>query len=125
MRTKLFLGTQAVVGLVLVVFGLNGFLQFLPLPPANDELAAFGMAVYKTGYIFPLMAILELFAGVSFLLNRFSALSAVLIMPVMINALFAHIFLDMNGIAPSLFIVLGILFVMFKNKEAYALMFKA
>ncbi len=125
MRTKLFLGTQAVVGLVLVVFGLNGFLQFLPLPPANDEMAAFGTAVYKTGYIFPLMAILELFAGVSFLINRFAALSSVLIMPVMLNALLAHMFLDMNGIAPSLFIVLGILFVMFKNKESYALMFKA
>ena len=125
METKLFLGIQVITGLLLVLFGLNGFLQFLALPPANEALAAFGTAVYKTGYIFPLMAFLELIAGLAFIFNKYSALMAVVVMPVMLNAFLAHVFLDMKGIEPSAFIVFALILIMTKNKTAYALIFKA
>ena len=120
MKTKLFLGIQVITGLLLVLFGLNGFLQFLAMPPANEALAAFGTAVYKTGYIFPIMAFLELIAGLAFIFNKYSALMAVLLMPVMLNA-----FLALNGIEPSALIVFALILIMIKNKTAYALIFKA
>lgn len=125
MKTKLFLGIQIVAGLLLVLFGLNGFLQFLAMPPSNDVISAFTYAIYNTGYIFPLMAFFMLLSGISFIINKYTALTTVLVMPFILNALLAHIFLDMNGIAPSAFIVFALIIVMFKNKTSYALIFKA
>jgi len=125
MKTKLFLGIQIVAGLLLVLFGLNGFLQFLTMPPSNEVMSAFTYAVYNTGYIFPLMAFVMLLAGISFIINKYTALTAVLVLPFILNAFLAHIFLDMNGIAPSAFILFALILVMFKNKTSYALIFKA
>ena len=70
MKTKLFLGIQIVAGLLLVLFGLNGFLQFLAMPPANEVMSAFTFAIYKTGYIFPIMAFFMILAGISFIINN-------------------------------------------------------
>ncbi len=125
MKTKIILGIQILAGLLVIVFGLNGFLQFLQMPPANEQMAAFGTAVYKTKYIFPFMAIVEIITGISFLLNKYTSLMAVILFPFMLNALLAHLFLDMNGITPSAFIVFSLLIVMYKNKKAYELLFKA
>jgi len=125
MKTKLFLGIQIVAGLLLVLFGLNGFLQFLAMPPSNEVMSEFTYAVYNTGYIFPLMAFVMLLAGISFIINKYTALTAVLVLPFILNAFLAHIFLDMNGIAPSAFILFALILVMFKNKTSYALIFKA
>ncbi len=125
MKTKLFLGTQIIAGLLLLLFGLNGFLQFMPMPPANTAMTEFTTAVYKTGYIFPLMAVFEIVVAISFLTNKYVPLMAVLIMPFMLNAFLAHIFLDMNGIAPSALIVIATIIVMIKNKESFSPIFKA
>jgi hypothetical protein len=124
MKTKLFLGIQVVAGLLLVLFGLNGFLQFLAMPPANEQMSAFTYAVYNTGYIFPLMAFVMLLSGLSFVLNKYTTLTAILVMPFILNAFLAHIFLDVKGIAPSAFIVIALIIVMIKNKTSYALIFK-
>ena len=125
MKTKLFLGTQIIGGLLLLLFGLNGFLQFLQMPPANAQMTEFTTAVYKTGYIFPLMAVFEIVAAISFLTNKYAPLMAVLIMPFMLNAFLSHIFLDMNGIAPSALIVVATIIGMIKNSETFLPVFKA
>lgn len=125
MNTKIFLGIQIITGLLLVVFGLNGFLHFLQMPPANEQMGAFGGAIYQTGYIFPLMAVVEVIAGIAFIFNKYTSLMAILVMPFMLNAFLAHSFLDINGIAPSAFIVCSLLVIMFKNKESFSLIFKA
>ena len=95
------------------------------MPPSNDVMSAFTYAVYNTGYIFPLMAFFMLLSGISFIINKYTALTVVLVTPFILNAFLAHVFLDMNGIAPSAFIVFALLIVMFKNKTSYALIFKA
>ena len=125
MKTKLFLTVQIIAGLLLVLFGLNGILHFLPAPEGNAAMSAFGGAVYQTGYIFPMMAIFQILAGLAFLANRYVALMSVLVMPFILNAFLAHVFLDMKGIAPSLIIVTFIIITMVKNRKSYSLIFKA
>jgi len=125
MRTKIFLGIQIIAGLLLLLFGLNGFFQFLAMPPANVQMTAFTTSVYQTGYIFPLMALFEIITAIAFLTNKYVSLMSVLIMPFMLNALLSHLFLDINGIVPSAFIVFATVIVMVKNKESFSLLFKA
>ena len=125
MKDKIFLGIQILSGLMLVVFGLNKFLHFMPMPPASPEMGEYMKALFATGFIFPIIAVVEIVAGLSFIANKFTALMAVIVMPVMLNALLAHLFLDPAGIGGALFIVVAIIVVMIRYKERYREIFKA
>lgn len=125
MKTKVFLGIQIIVGLLLVVFGLNNFLHFMPNPPVAQEMGEYMGALYNTGYMFPLVGAIEFLAGLSFVINKYTPLMAVVAIPVMLNAVLAHVFLDPAGVATSAIILLFIFAVIFKNKTSYALLFKA
>ncbi|MFK2822067.1 hypothetical protein ACH5BK_03695 [Arcobacter sp. YIC-80] len=125
MKTKILFAVQILVGILLLVFGLNKFLHFMANLPVSEEMGMFMMALAKTGYIFPIVGAIQVLSGLSFILNKFTALMAVVIVPVMLNAVLAHAFLDPSGIAGSLVILILVIVVMFKNKEAYSLVLKA
>jgi len=125
MKTKILLAVQILVGLGLIVFGLNKFLHFMANPPVAPEMGMFMGALAKTGYMFPFVGAIQFLAGLAFVLNRYVALMAIVITPVMLNAMLAHLFLDPAGIDGSLVILLLIIVVMFKNKESYATVLKA
>jgi len=125
MKEKIFIGIQFIAGLLLVMFGSNTFLQFMPMPEMTPEMGEFMGTLYKTGYIFPISAILEILAGIAFLSNKFASLMAILVMPVMLNALLSHLFLDPSGIGAAVFITFAIIIVMLRHKHRYSEIFKA
>lgn len=124
MKNKIFITIQIISGLMLLIFGLNTFLQFMPMPQASEQMSAYTYALFSTGFIFPIIATIEIIAGIAFIINKFTSLMAILIMPIMLNALLAHIFLDLSGIGASLFITLTIIIVMIRNKDRYASLLK-
>lgn len=125
MKNKIFLGIQVIAGLMLVVFGLNGFLQFIPMPQPPVEMGKYLGALFATGFIFPIVSIVELLAGLAFLINRFAPLMAVILMPIMLNAFLSHLFLDLEGIGGSMILLIATIIVMLKNKDRYKEIFKA
>lgn len=82
-------------GLMFTVFGLNGFLNFIPAPaaPPPEGAMTFAIALMKTGYLMPLIKGTEVLAGVLLLLNRFVPLALVLLAPVVVNIVAFHVFL--------------------------------
>jgi len=120
MKDKVFLGIQILAGLMLVVFGLNKFLNFIPMPPQSAEMGAFMGALFATGYFMKLVAVVEIVAGLSFITNKFAALMAVVVLPVMVNATLAHLFLDPSGIGGAAMLTLFIILVMVHHKDAYS-----
>jgi uncharacterized membrane protein YphA (DoxX/SURF4 family) len=84
------------LGLVFFVFGLNGFLDFLPHPtgPFPQGAMAFGGALMQTGYMFPLIKGTEVVAGALLLTNRFVPLALALVAPVVVNIFAFHAFLQ-------------------------------
>ncbi len=99
---------RVLLGLVFFVFGLNGFLNFLPQPSTVPEGAlAFGGALVKTGYMFPLIKGTEVIVGVLLLSNRFVPLALAIIAPVIVNILAFHAFLAPAGLVVPV-IVLGL-----------------
>jgi len=109
MKNKIFLGVQVLSGIMLVVFGLNGFLQFIPMPQPPVEMGQYMGALFAAGFIFPIVAVIEILAGVSFIVNKYTSFMAIIVMPIMLNA----------------FLVIATLIVMIKNKERYQAIFKA
>src|SRR5215813_3269063 len=85
---------RILMGLGFLVFGLNGFLQFIPQPKAPPPQAAmdFAGALMKTGYMMKLIAGTQVVVGALLLLNLFVPLALTLIAPVIVNILAFHIF---------------------------------
>ena len=81
------------LGLLFFVFGLNGFLHFLPTPPMPAAAGAFAGALFATGYMFPLIKGTEVIAATLLLTNRLVALALVLLAPIVVNIVAFHTFL--------------------------------
>lgn len=96
------------LGLVFFVFGLDGFVHFVPPPdPASipPGALAFGKAMAETGYLFQLVKGTEVLAGALLLANRFVPLSLVLLAPVIVNIVLVHALLAPSGLALALVIL--------------------
>ena len=106
------------LGLMITIFGLNGFLQLMPSPPVNQELGVFLGALGATGYMFPMIAMVQTVSGVLLMVNKWVPLAAIVLFTVQLNAFFAHLFLDPSGIglATLVLILNGILIVGYKDK---------
>jgi putative oxidoreductase len=116
---------RVVLGLMLVVFGLNKFLQFMPMPPMPEAAAAFMGALVTSGYIMAIVAIVEIVTGILLLVNKFQPLTLVVLFPILLNAFLFHLFLDIAGIGGAVVALAMNVFLMFANKEAYAEVLKA
>jgi hypothetical protein len=91
---------RILLGLPLLVFGLNGFLNFIPPPPTPlpEGAAAFATALFNTGYMMKLIGMTHLIVGVLLVANRFVPLALVLLAPFLLNSLAFHIFLEHSGL---------------------------
>jgi uncharacterized membrane protein YphA (DoxX/SURF4 family) len=109
---------RLLLGLMFVVFGLNGFLNFLNMGPMPTGLAGQFMGALILSHYFWVVAALQVIGGVLLLLNQFVPLALVLLGPVIVNILLYHAFLNPSG---ALFaIVVTILwFIVFYFKRQY------
>src|SRR6187551_2434787 len=116
---------RVVLGLVFFVFGLNGFLHFLPQPPMSGPPADFAGALFATGYMFPLIKGTEVAVSLLLLSNRYVPLALAVLAPVMINIVAFHAFLAPAGLALPI-ILLGLhLFLARSYRDAFAPMLHA
>ena len=99
---------RVALGLIFVVCGLNGFLDFLPHPtaPIPDGALAFAGALMSSGYFFPLLKGTEVLVGVLLLSNRLVPLALAILAPVVINILAFHAFLAPAGISLAVILLL-------------------
>jgi putative oxidoreductase len=80
---------RILLGLIFLVFGLNGFFLFIPVP----EFHPFVSILVSSGYIY-LIKTVEVAGGILLLSNRFVPLGLVLLGPGILNILAYHILLD-------------------------------
>lgn len=89
---------RIILGLIFFIFGLNGFFHFIPVPAMPQEAEAFMGALKNSGYMLPLIKLVETFCGLIFLTGYYTPLGLLVITPVIYNILFFHIFLAPAGI---------------------------
>ncbi|MFQ5569370.1 MAG: DoxX family protein [Rhodothermales bacterium] len=120
MRTKnIQTIARILLGVVLVVFGLNGFLQFMPTPPMAEPAAGFIGAILATGYLMPLVKIIEIGVGVLLLTNRFVPLALVVLAPISVNIVGFHLFLDVSGIGPAALVMLLNIYLLWAQRDHF------
>ena len=109
---------RVLLGVLFVVFGLNGFLNFIPMGPLPAGPAAqFTGALFESHYMTVVFAI-ELAAGVLLLLNRYVALALTLLAPVIVNIVLFHAFMAPSGL--PLAMVASVLWIITALRFRYA-----
>jgi uncharacterized membrane protein YphA (DoxX/SURF4 family) len=102
MSTRLTTLCRVLLGLILVTFGSDYFLHFMPEQPISKEGLAFLEALLATGYLFGLIKGIEIAAGILLLAGRLVPLALVMLAPVVVNIVLYHVYLDPNGIGIGL-----------------------
>ena len=93
---------RILLGLIFFVFGLNGFLHFIPAPPMPDNDAGrFAGALIHSHYIM-VVAAMQVIGGAIMLVGRYVPFGLILLGPVIVNILLYHLFMDPKGIVPGL-----------------------
>ena len=108
------------LGLMFLIFGLNGFLHFIPQPPPPAGLATQYLTVLSAShYMVPVFA-LQLVGGVLLLANRFVPLALVLLGPVIVNILLYHALMAPANAQPAVLALLLWGIVFYSVRSAFA-----
>jgi hypothetical protein len=99
------------LGLVFVVFGVNGFHPFIPMPPPTGLAAQYFTVMFTSHYLVPVFA-LQLAGGLLLLVNRFVPLALCFLGPVLVNILIFHTLMAPEGL-PLAVIVTALWLVVF------------
>jgi hypothetical protein len=97
---------RLLLGVLFVFHGLNGFLHFLPqdfilraTTPVPEPALAFVSALVIAGYVFPLINVVEIFAGALLLSNHLVPLALTVLAPIVVNMVLFYVVLA--GLAPA------------------------
>src|SRR5688500_14866061 len=120
MRKKILFVASLLFGLMFLNAGLNKFFNYMPSP---KEMLAAMMQMFtcmtQISWLIALIAVAEIVGGILFITNKYRALGALIIFPVMIGIMLTHILVVREGllIATALFAVL--IWAMIENRHKY------
>jgi len=117
---KAVLGARIVLGLIFVVFGLNFFFHFIPMPEMPENAGAFMGALGATGYMFYLIKAVEIIGGLMLLAGMYVPLALILLAPIVVNIFAFHLFLEPGGIALAVVLVALEIFLAWSYRGSFA-----
>ncbi len=109
---------RILLGLVFLVFGLNGFLNFLNTGPAPTGLAGQFLGALILSHYYWVVAALQIAGGALLLVNRFVPLALVLLGPIIVNIICFHVFMNPSGAVPAA-VVTVLWLIVFYGKRQY------
>ena len=116
---------RLLLGAIFFVFGLNGFLHFIPMPAPTGPTAVFMTGLGATGYFFPLLKGTEVLAGRLLLGNRFVPLALTVLAPIALNIVAFHAFLAPSGLLlPLVIVALGV-YLAYTERAVFAPLLRA
>jgi putative oxidoreductase len=114
---------RVLLGLVFVVFGLNGFLHFIPMGPLPTGLAGQFIGALAQSNYFSVVAALQILGGLLLFVNRFAALGLVILGPVIVNILLYHLLLHRAGIGMAIIVTILWFVVFYAYRSRFAGLF--
>jgi hypothetical protein len=109
---------RVLLGLIFTVFGLNGFLHFIPQPEMPPAAIAFFGGLAAAGYMLPLLFATQIVGGV-LLLAGLVPLGLLLLAPVIVNIVGFHLFVSPNGLGVALVVTALEVFLAWVYREAF------
>ncbi len=118
---------RVLLGLMFFVFGLNGFLNFIPPPKDGipEGAMALSVAMMKSGYLMPFVKGTEVIVGLLLLINRFVPLALAVLAPIILNIVAFHLFLAPSGLVMTIVIAALELYLAWTYRAVYRPMLAA
>ncbi len=114
---------RILLGLVFLVFGLNGFLNFIHMGPMPSGTAGqFIGALFQSHYLFVVSA-LQVAGGVLLLVNRYVPLGLTLLGPVIVNIFLYHLLMDPKGLPLAIVVVILWSIVALRHRQYFSGLF--
>jgi len=110
---------RILLGLLFLVFGLNGFLHFIPMAPPAGVAGQYMGALFLSHYLVAVF-LLQTIGGALLLANRFVPLALVLLGPVLVNILLFHALMAPEGMPVALFATVLWAILFYAVRRAFA-----
>lgn len=123
MNSKVTMALRIILGLILIIFGINKFVGFMPMPELPEVAASFMGALSKSGYMFPLIGSVEVIVGLLLVLNKWVPFALILLAPVAVNMILFHLNLAPGGTGPAALVILLNIVLIYVNWGRYKLLF--
>lgn len=111
------------LGLALLIFGANKFLHFIPMEAPTGDAGVFMNSLGASGYMFPIVGVLEVIIGIMLLMKKWVAFALTLLAPISINIMLFHLFLDLPGSPVALLILVFNGILIYKHWQQYKPLF--
>ncbi len=111
-------------GVIFLIFGLNGFLHFIPLPPPGGVAGQFMGALFVSHYLTLIFA-LQVIGAVLLLANRYVPLALAILAPVIVNILSFHALMAPSGLPLALFVTVLWVLVFVHVRSAFTGLFES
>ena len=116
---------RVLLGLMFLIFGLNGFLNFMPAPKEMPpEIVTVTGGLVKGGYM-AVVAGTEVIVAVLLLTNLFVPLALALLAPIVVGILTFHVAVAPQTIAPGIVVLLMELYLAWSYRGAFRHMLRA
>jgi len=109
---------------MLVAFGANKFLGFMPMPEPPEAGGKFLGALMGAGYVFPTIGVVFLVSALLLLMRRV-ALGVLLVAPIAVNILGYHLQYDPEGIGAGAALAFLLLALAVLNGKAIGELFRS
>lgn len=119
MKDKIEMGLRILIGVLLLMSGLNKFFNFMQMPELTDSAGSFMTALFSTGYIFPIIGLVEIVGGGLLISGKLVPFALVILAPIVINIALFHIILDPAGIGMAVFLILAMSWIAWNRKDAF------
>lgn len=110
---------RTLIGLLLLFASITYFFNLIPQPEVTGSFKTFQEGIKASVYIMPLAKTVELVCGLAYISGKFMKLANILLVPVSLNILFINIFLAPEGTPIALFLLVGNLFMIYKDWDSY------
>jgi putative oxidoreductase len=111
---------RILLGLIFVVFGSNGFLHFLPMPPLPQGVTGeYLHAFFASGYVYVISGF-QVLGGLLLLIGRFVPLGLTILAAIIVNIWTFHLLMAPEGLPPAVVVTILELFLVWSYRDRFA-----
>tara|TARA_R110000868_G_scaffold97027_3_gene266966 strand:+ start:870 stop:1250 length:381 start_codon:yes stop_codon:yes gene_type:complete len=125
MKTKINNGVRILFGIALIAVGFDKFLEFIPHGhEMTESLTNAFMGLIANKFILPTVGIVEILVGASLLLNKFTNLSLLAMVPVSYGIVAFHLAVDIPGVVLGVVVALLNAYLLLQKKDELIVLLK-
>lgn len=117
--------TRILAGLLYLFSAIVLIFKLMPQPELTGNLKVYMEGITASGYLMPMVKVVEVTCAIAFISGFFVPLATVMIFPININILMVHLFLAPEGLPVAIFLMINNLLLAYYHRDKYKTLFIA